>query len=439
MIWILLRLFAVPVIAQQAPSTPQEFQELQAITTDMATERTGHARASAKLVARIKALKGPGHESTRQDLQAQLDALESHHASIMNDLLSRTMSLYRIRPSPPHGGVIVPGPFLGERVRWAPIYSPQRRVRRIERQDGTVMVLRAPGRYEAITWADGRVELTDEAFRNPAYLAAILLHESVHFEQYVTPGRGDRHGAVRLELEAPSRSSGQNTARILGLSADDVDRIHRIHTEQMEAFQRNPGQAMMWLQFAGADAAHDAALSDFEARLRDAEELARSLRPAWPTAPSPPEPMYPPASFVPSRAQPAPPNLTASRVASDGVRELVASACRRDWSAASRQLHEFSRLGPGDVAALGQHASSESEVCRKALLSRLVIMRQANESLDIARLQTLVQEALNPPLPDGPLDGGRGSETGTRGGVTPGDRPSQRGAERRLGDGWKGF
>lgn len=423
---ILLPLAASPAAAQHALTTLEEFAERDSITDDMASERKGHRTAIARLNEKKAKLKGLANEAARAAIDLQIEALESHHASLMNDLLTRTMRLYRIEPRPPHGAVVVPGPFRGERVTWTPIYAARQTSRLVQRPDGTVMRLTADGPYEAIIWADGRVELTEDAFRNPRYLAALLLHEAVHFEQYVTPGRGDRNGAVRLELEAHSRSSGQNTARILGLSSDDVDRIHDIHTEQMRAFQRNPGQAMMWLQFAGAGEAQDDSLRNFEGSIREAASLLQPLRPAGPAA-SPASSIFPGARAQPALPQP----LSAPRAASEEVRILLAAACRGDWASAATALSEYQRLGP-DLSLLGNLAQTENDPCRGSLLARLIIMKRANEPLDMARLQTEARAALAQPAFDSSPSPATEVPERERGPIAPGDRPTQRQAERIL-------
>lgn len=81
-----------------------------------------------------------------------------------------------------------------------------------------------------MTWPDGQIILGPPAFRSPAYLAAIIAHETYHFEQYTTPGKGDRLTFERSELEAFGFILGlRNT---LGLSDDEVKLVQE--TEQDE-------------------------------------------------------------------------------------------------------------------------------------------------------------------------------------------------------------
>lgn len=393
----ILLIFGLALAAPSPAIVKPDYDAVIQLTGDMARERRDHSRALAGLQRKHEqAKRHPGKQEERLNLEFQIYALNSHHASMMDDLLQRTMSLYGIRPSRQRGTVVVPGPFRGAAVRWEPRFGSGALQRTVVTPSGTTIPLQVDP-YEAVIWADGQVEITEEAFRSPGYLAALLLHESVHFDQYVTPGRGDRFRGLQLELEAHSQSSGRNNAAILGLTADELARIRRIHTAQIEAFQRHPDLLMMSMQFRAAEEARRSASDSFVQSGAAAAPLASPYQPAGPA------PDYAPPNLVAPRAQ-TPPLAAANRAPDMEVIALAAAACREDWTAASSLLTEYFRLSAGDLVFLGRHASTETNLCHKALLSRIIVMRQADEVLDLPRLQSETQAVRNPPIYDEPLE-----------------------------------
>jgi hypothetical protein len=61
-------------------------------------------------------------------------------------------------------------------------------------------------------------------------------------------------------------------------------------------------------------------------------------------------------------------------------------------------------------------------------------------TLDGLRAETAVASSTQPAYDDLPLERDRpGGSPPDRGGITPGARPSEGDARRRLGNGWKGF
>lgn len=185
---------------------------------------------------------------------------------------------------------------------------------------------------------------------------------------------------------------------------------------------------------------------------RGAEELDASIqaeaqrRQMYATAP--PAPARAPNLAAPlPTAPPAPPRtdprLTARETADREVLSMVVAACRSDWDSVSSGFLGYSELWDLQLRALDSYAASRPHGCERNLLYRLAALRRAGESLDLNRLYAEAAAASAMPTPpsyDGaPLERERPQDESPRGAITPGDRPSQGGAQRRLGNGWKGF
>jgi len=249
----ILLVTALPASALRLPKTPEQLKELAAISTKMAGEKKSYEDGFRQLKARFEKVDGKiDKEPEIAALKQQLGTLNAAHAAIMTDIIKRTVVLFDIQPGPTSGR-IVGGEFIGSTPPWSPVFAPQAQQKIIEVANKPSITLSAHGPYAGITWADGTVELNEKAFISPGYLAAIILHESVHYAQMTTVGQGDSLTAVRAEILAHSKSSGREAAAAFGLTADEKGKLKSAFTENIKRFQNRPSMNMLSMQFAVAD------------------------------------------------------------------------------------------------------------------------------------------------------------------------------------------
>lgn len=240
---------ALPAAALKRPQTKAELAELAAIGSLMASEKTAYEASFVRLkLAHDKAREKIDNEPQIAALEQQLATLNASHAVVMNNIVKRTVTLFDIQPGPTSGH-IVGGEFLNTSPPWSPTFAPQVEQKIILVPNKPSITLSAHGPYAGITWADGSVELNEKAFLSPGYLAAVIIHESVHFAQMTTVGRGDSITAVRAEIEAHSKSSSPDVAVLLGLTTAEEDLLKAAFRENIRRFQNNPSRSMISMQF----------------------------------------------------------------------------------------------------------------------------------------------------------------------------------------------
>ena len=247
-----------PAWALRCPQTKEELGRLAAIDSLIVREKIYFKMKTAELNKKLF------DASLKIDNDVEISALNKKgddilaaHKAVMTDIVQKTADLYDIQPrpagKPEDGGAIVKGPFARTRPKWAPVYAPERRVKIVSLEGQDVSMTADPG-YAGITWADGSVELNDRAFDySPGYLAAIILHESVHFAQWTTKGKGDTISAVMAEMEAHSADCARDAMAAFNLTKVEIGAVQRAFTAQLEKFRRNPKAGMMSSQFASDD------------------------------------------------------------------------------------------------------------------------------------------------------------------------------------------
>lgn len=141
---------------------------------------------------------------------------------------------YGIKPNH-EAGTIVRGAVKGAKSKkWDPVFDDQ--THRIMTDKGGKEVLAKEAPAVGYTWSDGQITLGPGAFEgsfinkttkgkefysaSPALLASLIIHETVHFEQYTTPGRGDKMSRFDMDLEAYKVQLA--SARKIGLNPSEV-------------------------------------------------------------------------------------------------------------------------------------------------------------------------------------------------------------------------
>lgn len=122
-------------------------------------------------------------------------------------------------PSMPLGVAHMPDALNGRSVQW--LVVSQDNVERIGQgaHGQPVLVPAQDEKTRALTGSDGITTVFDLAFsRGPEYLALVLSHEQVHFEQFTSPDRGPQMSYNEREYEAWAKTD-ENLAR-LGFSPE---------------------------------------------------------------------------------------------------------------------------------------------------------------------------------------------------------------------------
>ncbi len=161
------------------------------------------------------------------------------HNAVMTEIVLRTAHLYGIQPRP---AAIVMGPAAGTIPAWSPVYVPEWRFKTVM-INGKKVDFKVTRSYAGITLANGSVELDDNAFKySPGYLAAVIFHESIHFEQITTKGRGDVINDWTAETEAHSADCGTEAVAAFRLTATEKAEAESAFTSS----QGSPPQASAW-------------------------------------------------------------------------------------------------------------------------------------------------------------------------------------------------
>jgi hypothetical protein len=315
----------------------------------------------------------------------------------------------------------------------------------------------------------GNTMLFDAAFDSPDRLAMTIYHETSHWVDANAAGGMNpyRKPAALFLSEALAYDAEGKLARTLGRSNERTSLIAAQYRFQSEnsgnksipqlklehpdwlfpemaegtAPLPEPGDAG-WPEYErlrGEDAFANASRAFEAEKQRIVEETARM----YPRASPAPHP----ATSVDSGygtpvlvAPPAASTVAPRRTADHDMLAMVSAACRGDWASAGTYITSYSELWDIHVRALEGSASARPDGCARSLLYRVAAMRRAGETLDLARLQSETASLMLPPAHvAGPDERERPGDGRPRGGAAPGDRPSERGAERRLGNGWRGF
>ncbi len=143
--------------------------------------------------------------------------------------------------------------------------------------------------YYGITWADGTITVTENAFKSPGFLAATITHERVHVDHKAN-GTGDRMSAYERERAARDAVITDKAKAALGLTPQDVKALEDAakdflkHPEDFVPMPARPGLKRPSDQGYGGfgiDAEALAELDDGSSALRrsvEAETAARSQR-----------------------------------------------------------------------------------------------------------------------------------------------------------------
>ncbi len=149
------------------------------------------------------------------------------------------IAAYGINPEHITGTLVGGGEFKGKEATWAPAFG-NIKSRSFKDYRGREVSVPPLDKASAMTWVDGQIVIGKDFFGSPALLAAGIIHETVHFEQFTTPGQGPcKPYDPTCELEAYKIELSAINA--LGLTPQEVHKIGTGMRDQMEQIKKKSG------------------------------------------------------------------------------------------------------------------------------------------------------------------------------------------------------
>lgn len=181
--------------------------------------------------------------------------------------MDETQIAYGIKPVRKSGKIVFPGSFSGNYATWKPKFGEMEQERRRTNSAGHTILMAVSDSYDAIAWENGDIVVTIEAFKSPGYLAAVINHETIHFEQMITPVRGHFTTASERERAAYNMMQGLTNRRFFQLTSTELALIKERFEHAMLNAEASPN-AMM----AGGSSSYSIDLTENP----DGEELLRN-------------------------------------------------------------------------------------------------------------------------------------------------------------------
>lgn len=216
----------------EKPATAEQlarYSNAQASLVDFKTAREKANEQKRELERLQRAL---NKNQTKIEL-AQAALLEQQQKLLIsgNRTIEAVIDAYGIAPDRLSAPIVVKGSMEGKTATWSPFFGfldP----RTIQDKNGFSKDIAVPEDWkreglDGVTYPDGAIEMTEHAFSSLAMLAAYIIHETVHFDQKTTEGRGDNLTSYREEFEAYGATLNSKTILTLGLTASEVKAIER--------------------------------------------------------------------------------------------------------------------------------------------------------------------------------------------------------------------
>lgn len=137
------------------------------------------------------------------------------------------------QPALPGGKTSLPSPEQRKqkKISWVPVFE-DKQMYRIQDETGEVQVIMNMDKNDvANTASDGISRIWPEAFLSPVELASFLIHEKIHFEQFIDPQRASKTTGA-MEVEAYKAQLRLMDNGPLVFTADEARR-HRASVNEM--------------------------------------------------------------------------------------------------------------------------------------------------------------------------------------------------------------
>lgn len=238
-------------VSFHAPTTTEEKAKLAEVEDDLAKIAKNNTQIGSLNDDLNKAKMSQDSEKEQRRINGEIDAKRQQATILYNEAIHAAISAYGIAPDRKVANLVMGGEFKGRKATWMPVFG-EVKSRWLQDYKGHSMEIKPPvGGADALTWPTGQIEIGENVFTSPAFLAAIIAHETIHFEQRTTHGRGDRPGMTfrAMELEAYNDILSPQRAAALGLQSWETAIIDSRKTKALNT----PEDAYV-SPFAGLDA-----------------------------------------------------------------------------------------------------------------------------------------------------------------------------------------
>jgi hypothetical protein len=180
-----------------------------------------------------------------EDLKRRIADLKSEQAPLCQTLIDDTRKAYDIKPHHWSGPIVLNGDFNATPANWQPKFGEMDHARTKTNANGEQITMIKPTTYAAITWENGDIVVTIKSFLySPGYLASILQHETIHFDQITTLGRGDQLTPGEREWQAYQAMRGRNSEIIFQLTSEEKRIIEDAFKKSMAEANSSPNSTM---------------------------------------------------------------------------------------------------------------------------------------------------------------------------------------------------
>lgn len=171
----------------------------------------------------------------------KIASIEQEYANLMKERKTAyeqaiwlTIQAYHIlpfvdgKPTLPRGISYLRSPENGKRITWIPIFEDNG-PKSIQNEIGhTIAVGPLEPEIAGNTASDGVSRILPTAFTSPAALASIIIHEKIHFNQFITPRTGRDLTPAEREVEAYTEEKRLLKNGTLGRSEEVDERLEEV-------------------------------------------------------------------------------------------------------------------------------------------------------------------------------------------------------------------
>lgn len=208
-----------PPTSTQLQALQSQLTSVQALQSNIVSLTQSIARESGRI--------DPNHTQIAA-WEQQLQNQKARLPPLCQKLMDETRIAYGIRPNRYSGKIVLPGGFKDTYADYRPKFGPMEQTRVKTNRAGRSIAMGQPDSYDAIVWENGDIIVTIAAFNfSPGYLAAVMTHETIHFDQFTTPGRGDKSSSSAREREAYNTMIGLTNRPIFQLSPEELKLIDK--------------------------------------------------------------------------------------------------------------------------------------------------------------------------------------------------------------------
>jgi len=162
-----------------------------------------------------------------KDLSERIESLRGPNAALHNEVLRQAVEIFGL--APPQKKLFnrdKDGPFGGVGTTWQIWFQEgTSKYGMVDKHEKPRFGTYDTSSFYGIAFADGMVWITPKAFQSGAFLAAVILHERVHFDQYTAPDGPNGHRPDLAMRELFARQAVLARRDVLGLSDAELRRL----------------------------------------------------------------------------------------------------------------------------------------------------------------------------------------------------------------------